>query len=172
MYPSPPGAVGKLCRSPGELGFRYTKGSLRRQHFLPPGAPMRILARALLSDEPSGIKSRIVSIYGVLFAFNIAGWLWALTAFHRYPAVLGTAFLAYCLGLRHAVDADHIAAIDNVTRKLMQAGKRPIGVGLMFSLGHSTIVVLGSLGIAATALTIQHSTCLIHHIGFVIGTAV
>jgi len=133
---------------------------------------MRVVARALFNDEPSGMKSRIISIYGLLLAFNVAGWLWALTAFHRYPAVLGTAFLAYCLGLRHAVDADHIAAIDNVTRKLMQEGKRPVGVGLMFSLGHSTIVVLGSLGIAATALTIQHSTSLIHHVGGVIGTAV
>ncbi len=70
--------------------------------------------------------------------------------------LLGTAFLAYSFGLRHAVDADHIAAIDNVTRKLMQQGKRPVSVGLMFSLGHSTIVIVGSLAIAATALALQH----------------
>ena len=59
-------------------------------------------------------------------------------AFRHYPLLLGTALLAYSFGLRHAVDADHIAAIDNVTRKLMQEGKRPVGVGFMFSLGHST----------------------------------
>ena len=65
--------------------------------------------------------------------------------------LLGTALLAYGFGLRHAVDADHIAAIDNVTRKLMQEGKRPVGVGFFFSLGHSTVVVLATVAIAATA---------------------
>jgi nickel/cobalt transporter (NiCoT) family protein len=133
---------------------------------------MRVLARAVLSDEPSGVKRRIAAIYVLLLAFNGGAWLWALLAFHRYPAVLGTAFLAYCLGLRHAVDADHIAAIDNVTRKLMQEGKRPIAVGLMFSLGHSSVVVLGSLAIAATAMRIEHSSGSIQHIGGVVGTAI
>jgi high-affinity nickel-transport protein len=80
--------------------------------------------------------------------------------------------LAYCLGLRHAVDADHIAAIDNVTRKLMQQGKRPIGVGLMFSLGHSTVVVLGSIGIAAIALALQHRTSMIREVGGFVGTII
>ena len=60
---------------------------------------------------------------------------------HRIPRL-------YTFGLRHAVDADHIAAIDNVTRKLMQEGKRPLSVGLFFSLGHSTVVVLGSVGVS------------------------
>jgi high-affinity nickel-transport protein len=85
---------------------------------------------------------------------------------------LGTAFLAYSFGLRHAVDADHIAAIDNVTRKLMQEGKRPVAVGLMFSLGHSTIVILGSIAIAATALALQHRIDSVREIGGVIGTLV
>jgi high-affinity nickel-transport protein len=133
---------------------------------------MRSLLRAVLSDETRGLKRRVVSIYGLLLVFNAGSWFCALIAFHRFPALIGTAFLAYCLGLRHAVDADHIAAIDNVTRKLMQEGKRPIGVGLMFSLGHSTIVVLGSLGIAAAALTIQHSTSFLHQVGGVIGTTI
>ena len=85
---------------------------------------------------------------------------------------MGTALLAYSLGLRHAVDADHIAAIDNVTRKLMQEGKRPVAVGLMFSLGHSTIVLLGSAAIAATALALHHRIDSVRHIGGVIGTLV
>jgi high-affinity nickel-transport protein len=85
---------------------------------------------------------------------------------------MGTALLAYSLGLRHAVDADHIAAIDNVTRKLMQEGKRPVAVGLMFSLGHSTIVVLGSAGIAAAALALHHRIDAVRNIGGVIGTLV
>ena len=62
--------------------------------------------------------------------------------------LLGTTALAYSFGLRHASNADHIAAIDNVTRKPMQDGQRPMGVGLYFSLGHSTVVLLASIGIA------------------------
>ncbi len=76
------------------------------------------------------------------------------------------------LGLRHAVDADHIAAIDNVTRKLMQEGKRPVAVGFMFSLGHSTIVIFGSLLIAAAALGLQQHIDHYRNIGGVIGTLV
>ena len=93
-------------------------------------------------------------------------------ASRHYPLLLGTAFLAYSFGLRHAVDADHIAAIDNVTRKLMQEGKRPVAVGFMFSLGHSTIVILGSAAIAATALALQHRMDDVREIGGVIGTLV
>src|SRR5208337_1119972 len=69
-------------------------------------------------------------------------------------------------------DADHIAAIDNVTRKLMQEGKRPVGIGFMFSLGHSTVVVLGSAAIAATALALQHRMDGARVVGGVIGTLV
>ena len=93
-------------------------------------------------------------------------------AFRHFPVLLGTAFLAYSFGLRHAVDADHIAAIDNVTRKLMQEGKRPVAVGFMFSLGHSTIVVLGSITIAGAALSLQHHVESAKQIGGVIGTLV
>jgi high-affinity nickel-transport protein len=89
-----------------------------------------------------GLTGRIAAIYALLIGANIAAWAWALTAFQDHPVLIGTAVLAYSFGLRHAVDADHIAAIDNVTRKLMQEGQRPIGVGLFFSLGHSTIVVV------------------------------
>ncbi len=89
---------------------------------------------------PASLKGRVVSMYALLIGVNAGAWLWALIAFHHYPVLLGTALLAYTFGLRHAVDADHIAAIDNVTRKLMQQGKRPVAVGFFFSLGHSTIV--------------------------------
>jgi nickel/cobalt transporter (NiCoT) family protein len=71
--------------------------------------------------------------------------------------LLATALIAYGFGLRHAVDADHIAAIDNVTRKLMQQGKRPISVGFFFSLGHSTVVIAAAILIALTASTFQRS---------------
>ena len=133
---------------------------------------MRTLLRAMLTDETGGTKGRILGLYALLIGFNLGAWLWAFAAFHRYPVLLGTAFLAYSFGLRHAVDADHIAAIDNVTRKLMQQGKRPVAVGLMFSLGHSTIVVAGSLGIAAAALALQHRMDGVRQIGGVVGTLV
>ncbi len=128
--------------------------------------------RILFYDEAANTRARVFAIYGILLVFNLAAWFWALFAFHRYPVLLGTAFLAYSFGLRHAVDADHIAAIDNVTRKLMQEGKRPVAVGFMFSLGHSTIVVLGSIAIAATALALHHRIDAARDIGGIIGTLV
>jgi high-affinity nickel-transport protein len=133
---------------------------------------MPSLPRILFSDEAGNTRAKVIGIYGILLVFNLAVWLWAIIAFHPYPVLLGTALLAYSLGLRHAVDADHIAAIDNVTRKLMHEGKRPVTVGLMFSLGHSTIVVLGSAAIAATALALHHRIDAARNIGGVIGTLV
>jgi high-affinity nickel-transport protein len=125
-----------------------------------------------LNDASTNVRSRIFCIYGLLLALNAGAWLWAVLAFRHYPVLLGTAFLAYSFGLRHAVDADHIAAIDNVTRKLMQEGKRPVAVGLMFSLGHSTIVVIGSIAIASTALSLQHRVESFRSVGGLIGTFV
>ncbi len=126
--------------------------------------------RTLFDDAAGNTRSKVFGIYGVLLVFNAAAWLWAVLAFRHFPVLLGTAFLAYSFGLRHAVDADHIAAIDNVTRKLMQEGKRPVAVGFMFSLGHSTIVLLGSIAIAWTALALQHRMDAVREIGGVVGT--
>ena len=126
----------------------------------------------LFSDRAGHLRGKIAGIYGLLILFNAGAWLWAVVAFHRFPVLLGTAFLAYSFGLRHAVDADHIAAIDNVTRKLMQEGKRPVAVGFLFSLGHSTIVVAGSLLIAVAALGLQQRLDHFRSIGGVIGTLV
>ncbi|HTW70489.1 MAG TPA: HoxN/HupN/NixA family nickel/cobalt transporter, partial [Acetobacteraceae bacterium] len=108
----------------------------------------------------------------MLIAANVAAWVWALAIFRHYPVLLGTALLAYSFGLRHAVDADHIAAIDNVTRKLMQDGKRPVAAGFFFSLGHSTIVVLASIAIAATATAFKDRFDALQNVGGVIGTLV
>src|SRR6185369_5714236 len=127
---------------------------------------------AIFNDRASGIRGRVIALYGLLILANAGAWLWALIAFHDHPVLLGTALLAYSFGLRHAVDADHIAAIDNVTRKLMQEGKRPIAVGFFFSLGHSTIVVLASVVIAATALIFKQEFDTIHDVGGIIGTLV
>src|ERR1700675_3145442 len=93
----------------------------------------------------TSFKTRLIALYSLLVCANIAAGVWAFVLFSDDSVPLGTALLAYSLGLRHAVDADHIAAIDNVTRKLMQKGERPVSVGLYFSLGHSTVVVLASI---------------------------
>ncbi|PSH62184.1 HoxN/HupN/NixA family nickel/cobalt transporter [Phyllobacterium sophorae] len=121
-------------------------------------------------DKPFQIGTKAAVTFAFLISANIAAWIWAWVAFADRPALMGTAFLAYMLGLRHAFDPDHIAAIDNVVRKLMQEGKAPYSVGFFFSLGHSSIVVLASIAIAATAATLQLEE--IGDIGGVIGTTV
>ncbi len=133
---------------------------------------MRFRLKTLFNDAADNLGARVTAVYGILLLFNLGAWLWAAIAFHRYPVLMGTALLAYSLGLRHAVDADHIAAIDNVTRKLMQDGKRPLGVGFMFSMGHSTVVILGAAAIAGTALALQHRLDAFRSVGSVIGTLI
>jgi len=113
-----------------------------------------------------------LGLYGLLIAANACAWIWAFVLFGRQPALLGTALLAYTFGLRHAVDADHIAAIDNVVRKLMQVGQRPLSVGFFFALGHSTVVVLATVAIAATAAALQGRLEAFREVGGVIGTGV
>ena len=126
----------------------------------------------LFTDENANVRAKVIGIYMLLIGANVAAWLWALIAFHDYPLLLGTAALAYTFGLRHAFDADHIAAIDNVTRKLMQEGKRPVAVGFFFSLGHSTVVVALSIAIAITATALQAKFDSFTRIGGIIGTLV
>jgi nickel/cobalt transporter (NiCoT) family protein len=121
---------------------------------------------------PRSFRNRVIGVYTLLGAVNIGAWVWAILAFHDTPLLLGTAFLAYSFGLRHAVDADHIAAIDNVTRKLMQEGQRPVGIGLFFSLGHSTVVVIASLVVYATASMVERKMDVAREIGSIIGTAI
>jgi nickel/cobalt transporter (NiCoT) family protein len=105
----------------------------------------------ILNRGEADLRRRLIAIYAVLIGGNFLIWLWAVVVLRDRPVLLGTALLAYTFGLRHAVDADHIAAIDNVTRKLMQQGQRPVGVGLFFSLGHSAVVVIMSVGVAFAA---------------------
>ena len=118
------------------------------------------------------LRYRVIGFYGFLVCFNAAAWIWGLFAFYDKPVLLGTAFLAYTFGLRHAVDADHIAAIDNVTRKLMQEGKRPLSVGFFFSLGHSTIVVIASLVVYLTAAVVATQFEAVKSVGEIVGTSI
>lgn len=162
------------------MGAELPSGSERTNNGLAATLPGHVSAPgrarhnllSIFNDAAANVRGKVVGIYSLLLVFNAVAWLWAILAFRHFPLLLGTALLAYSFGLRHAVDADHIAAIDNVTRKLMQEGKRPVGVGFLFSLGHSTIVVLGSAAIAATALALQHRMDAARAIGGVVGTLV
>ncbi|MGA8398641.1 MAG: HoxN/HupN/NixA family nickel/cobalt transporter [Stellaceae bacterium] len=114
----------------------------------------------------------LCGLYAALGLANVAAWAWAWTLFANRPALLGTAFLAWVFGLRHAVDADHIAAIDNTVRKLMRDGKPALSVGFFFSLGHSTVVVLAAAAIAAGAGLLHPWLDSLKLIGGTVGTAI
>jgi nickel/cobalt transporter (NiCoT) family protein len=118
------------------------------------------------------VKNRIRFIFALLISANAGAWTWALIAFHKHPVLLGAAFLAYTFGLRHAMDADHIATIDNVVRKLMQRGKRPVSVGFFFSLGHSTVVFCLSVIIALSSGAIKNHFNYFQSVGGMIGTGI
>jgi len=118
------------------------------------------------------MRPAIVTIFMSLLAANIVVWIWAWQLFAGSPILLGTALLAYVFGLRHAVDADHIAAIDNVVRKLAQDGQKPLLTGFYFSLGHSTVVVLAVLLIALTATAMQDRFESFKTVGSMMGTIV
>jgi high-affinity nickel-transport protein len=131
---------------------------------------LTLLSRTL--RQPAVLRRSIVGIYTLLILANLAMWGWAVLVFQDQPILLGTALLAYGFGLRHAADADHIAAIDNTTRKLMQEGKRPVGVGFFFAMGHSTIVALAAAGVAGTATALSGSFDWFKTVGGVISTSV
>jgi len=106
---------------------------------------------ALLRDSfDSGERKRLAGFFGGVGLLHVAGWGLLLTVAAGQPTILALGGLAYTFGLRHAFDADHISAIDNTTRKLLQDGHKPVGVGFFFSLGHSTVVfiVAAALGLA------------------------
>src|SRR3954452_19632777 len=94
---------------------------------------------------------RLSGFAAAISLLHVAGWGLFLYYIDRNPALAGLGVLAYTFGLRHAFDADHIAAIDNTTRKLLQERKRPLGAGFFFSLGHSTIVFGLATGLALAA---------------------
>jgi nickel/cobalt transporter (NiCoT) family protein len=100
-----------------------------------------------------GPRSGAMVMMAVLAVANLIAWLGAWALFGDRPVLIGAALLAYGLGLRHAVDADHIAAIDNATRKMMEVGRRPVALGLFFSLGHSTVVFGLTIGVLAATAT-------------------
>jgi high-affinity nickel-transport protein len=130
------------------------------------------LLNSVFDDKNINVRQKIISLYGFLLIANIGVWIWALLAFRHNPILLASAVLAYTLGLRHAVDADHIAAIDNVTRKLMQENKMPISSGFFFSLGHSTMVLLMSVAVGLAAVVLQSHFAEMKNVGGMISTSI
>jgi high-affinity nickel-transport protein len=147
-----------------------------------PAAPPGRLARIRRSLTPAE-WSRLGGMVGFIALLHIAGWgvllLFVVPSHYQVGTGLfgvGTGLTAYTLGLRHAFDADHIAAIDNTTRKLMAQGRRPLSVGFWFSLGHSSVVValtlLLGIGLKAVGAELSDDSSALHTYGGLIGTAV
>ena len=126
----------------------------------------------LFSDRPGRSPFKISGLFLLLGACNLAAWAWAWAAFSHSPALLAMALLAWLFGLRHALDADHLAAIDNVVRKLSQRGGQPYSTGFFFSLGHSTVVVLASAAVAGLASAFKGPLERVGAIGGLVGTGV
>jgi nickel/cobalt transporter (NiCoT) family protein len=138
-------------------------------------------ARAVLQSWRTGsvtsVSWRLTSLFGSVALLHVLGWgIMLLLVAPRYPVMLGLGGLAYAFGLRHAFDADHISAIDNTTRKLLQEGKKPLGVGFFFSLGHSSVVFLIALllGIATqfVVTNVVSGNGQVKNLGALIGTGV
>jgi high-affinity nickel-transport protein len=115
---------------------------------------------------------RLSGFGGAVLVLHLVGWGLFLYFARHNPALAGLGSLAYTFGLRHAFDADHIAAIDNTTRKLLQDGKRSVGVGFFFSLGHSTIVFSLAAGLAIAAKTVNSKVPAFQDYGSYVGASV
>ncbi|HEY4024875.1 MAG TPA: HoxN/HupN/NixA family nickel/cobalt transporter [Candidatus Dormibacteraeota bacterium] len=137
---------------------------------------MASLLRTAWQAFDRGERRRLGGLYGIILLLHVVGWGALLTYGLGHPAFLGLGGLAYTFGLRHAFDADHISAIDNTTRKLLQERRRPVGVGFFFSLGHSTVVLLIALSLGLAIKSLVESVVTdggqLRNIGGLIGTSV
>lgn len=131
----------------------------------------RPLGRLVAAFSPAE-WSRLGSMYGFIALLHVVGWGLFVGVASRYPAFAGAGVLAYTFGLRHAFDADHISAIDDTTRFMLQKGKRPLGVGFFFSLGHSTIVFSLAFGLAVAAKAVESRIPEWQNLGGTIGASV
>lgn len=125
-----------------------------------------------LPGSIKGLPAPVLYIILLLLVVNAVVWAAVAIVLHFNPALVGAAVLSYTLGLRHALDADHIAAIDLMTRRLIASGQRPVTVGTFFSLGHSTIVIITCIVVAATAGALRERFDGFQYVGGIIGTSV
>ena len=126
-----------------------------------------------LEQALHGIPRRPLAVLLLtLLVANLVSWLAAFSLAAIQPGILGLAGLAWVFGARHAFDVDHVAAIDNVTRKLRQEGRQPVAVGFFFALGHSTIVIALSAVIALGARGFKSQFGEFSKFGGIFGTSV
>ena len=116
--------------------------------------------------------TRLAALYSFIGLLHVLGWGTYLHYAGHYPQLVGLGFVAYMFGLRHAFDADHIAAVDDTVRFMLQKGKKPLSVGFFFSLGHSTVVLALAVGIAFAASAVKMELPQLKSIGAVIGAGV
>src|SRR2546423_12513974 len=136
-------------------------------------ATARAVFRSWRMASMTSVSWRLTGLFGSVALLHVVGWgMMLLLVAPKYPVMLGLGGLAYAFGLRHAFDADHISAIDNTTRKLLAEGKRPLGVGFFFSLGHSTIVFVLRVGLAIAAGAVHPALPTLQFYGGTIGAAV
>ena len=136
----------------------------------PIAVPLAERSRVLTFTRSEWI--RLAGFYGFIAFLHLLGWGLYLRYAAHHPALVGLGLAAYMFGLRHAFDADHIAAVDDTVRFLLQKGKKPLGIGFFFSLGHSTIVLLLSIGIAFAALVVKTNLPEWKDVGSLVGASV
>ena len=134
------------------------------------GNALRRLSGSFTPDE----RRRLGGFIGAVILLHLLGWGMLLVFGLAHPALVALGGVAYTFGLRHAFDADHISAIDNTTRKLLQDRKRPMGVGFFFSIGHSTVVLIiaAGLGLAVRSLVQGVHGGQLRGYGSLVGTSV
>ena len=145
------------------------------------GREIPLQAAGVLQPEPRTAASwrfsrdewlQLAGYYGFIVLLHVLGWGLYLYYAAREPAMVGLGLTAYLFGLRHAFDADHIAAVDDTVRLLVQEGRKPLGVGFFFSLGHSSVVFLLALFTALTVAAVKAHMPGMQHLGGLIGTGV
>src|ERR1700740_3403625 len=145
--------------------------------------PVRRSLTRIRQGLSPGEWARFGGMIATVVGLNVAGWGMLAAALGGHYHIgkttvfgVGTGALAYTLGMRHAFDADHIAAIDNTTRKLVGEGKRPLSVGFFFSLGHSSVVfvlaVLLNVGIRGLNTQVRSNCSALHNVTGLVGTIV
>lgn len=148
----------------------------RRVSAAPIGAEPQFIPIALVGPRRWGFSraewGRLAGFYGFIIVLHVLGWGLYLHYATQHMALVGLGFVAYMLGLRHAFDADHIAAVDDTVRYLLREGKRPLGVGFFFSLGHCTVVFLLSLVVIFAAAWVQQDLPQVREYGGLIGATV
>jgi high-affinity nickel-transport protein len=120
----------------------------------------------------AGEWARLGGLYGFIAFLHILGWGLFIVYSTHYPTLAGLGVVAYLFGLRHAFDADHISAVDDTIRYMLQKGKQPLGIGFFFSLGHSTIVFALAVAIIFSAAAVKQELPQLQNMGGIIGASV